>query len=687
MKLPAIAFNQEALSLFGGALGKEWLITNGLGGYASSTVLGLNTRKYHGLLVAALNPPGERTVCLSKLDEDVIIGDDVYRLGANEFEGSIYPQGYMYQTDFCASPFPTYTYRAGDIELTKTVFVTKSKNAVSVIYKAANSYIKDGKIRIYPMLTCRHFHTTINRGINPLHFSQQSSSQQSETSFENPTAAILCRATDGGFHEKINWVDNLLYRAEAARGEACRDDCFQPGYFELTLPAKTEKAFAITAAVDFDVQAAGEALDFVGRTISEVEASFTGELARLDSLLHDFYGLHPNVSMTDWLNWILYAADSFIVQGTAGKRAIVAGYHWFEPWGRDTFVSLPGLLLVPGRFSEARDILQTYNHYCKNGLIPNYVADTTGVPAYNTVDGTLWYVNAVLQYLKYTRDYPFVEAKLWSNLQAIISSHVDGTDFGIHLDDDGLLMHGERLTWMDAEVDGKAVTPRAGKAVEIQALWFNALSAMQLLAASFKEKPLAEKYASMANKAYESFNAKFWNPKLSCLFDVIESSRVDASLRPNQILTFSLEFPILDRARWQSVVDVVEREFVTFYGLRTLTRSDPRYDAKYEGDRASRDRAYHNGTIWPWLLGPFISAYLKNQSHDERAREHVQQRLLEPFFTFGTRRAGLGVISEICDAEPPNQPRGCIAQAWSVAEPLRAYVEDVLLVKPDSGPV
>jgi predicted glycogen debranching enzyme len=687
MKLPAIAFNQEALSLFGEALGKEWLITNGLGGYASSTVLGINTRKYHGLLVAALNPPGERTVCLSKLDEDFIIGNDVYRLGSNEFETSIYPQGYKYQTHFSASPFPTYTYRAGEVELTKTVFLMKNKNAASVIYKAANPHIKEGKIRIYPMLTCRHFHTTVHRGINPLQFSQKSNSQQSETAFEQPTATILCRATDGEFHEKINWVDDLLYREEVARGESSRDDCFQPGYFELALPAKTEKVFAVTAAVDFDVKAAGETLDLAGKTISEVEASFAGETKQLASLLDNFYGLLQNVSMTDWLDWILYAADCFVVQGASGRRAVVAGYHWFEPWGRDMFVSLPGLLLVPGRFSEARDILQTYNHYCKNGLIPNYVADTTGAPSYNTVDGTLWYVNAVLQYLKYTGDYPFVEAKLWSNMKDVISSHVEGTDFGIRLDNDGLLMHGERLTWMDAEVDGKAVTPRAGKAVEIQALWFNALSAMRLLAVRFREEVLAETYDSMAVKAYESFNAKFWNPKLGFLFDVIEFSGVDASLRPNQILTFSLDFPILDRARWQRVVDIVDREFVTFYGLRTLALSDPRYIGKCVGDRASRDRAYHNGTIWPWLLGPFISAYLKNRSHDERSRERVKQKLLEPFFTLGTRQAGLGTISEICDSDSPNLPRGCISQAWSVAEPLRAYIEDVLLVKPGFGPL
>ncbi len=563
----------------------------------------------------------------------------------------------------------------------------KGKNAVSTIYKVTNRGAAKAKLAIYPMLTCRHFHTVVNRKEKPLEFTQKSSLQEIEIAFRNPAATIVCRVTDGEFHEKTNWVDGLLYRAEAARGEASRDDWLQPGYFELHLDAEEEKLFAVSAAADVDGHAAWEALDSLGKTTNEVNDLFNGEQSRQRNLLYGFYGLHPEAPMTDWLSWILLAADSFVVADAAGKKAVIAGYHWFEPWGRDTFVSLPGLLLVTGRFNAARDILQAFNRYCKNGLIPNYIADKSGEPAYNTVDGTLWYINAVLQYLKYTGDYPFVEAQLWSNLQAIISSHEKGTDFGIGVDSDGLLRHGARLTWMDAEVNGEPVTPRAGKAVEIQALWYNALLAMRLLAGKFGEKALAERYAAMANRARVSFNEKFWNPTLDSLFDVLESGGPDASLRPNQVLAVSLEYPILDPARWQRVVDVVDREFVTPYGLRTLSMTDPRFNGKYVGDRTSRDRAYHNGTIWPWLLGPYISAYLKTQNHNQQAREHVLQKLVEPFFNVGIRQAGLGSISEICDADAPNLPRGCIAQAWSVAEPLRVYVEDVLLVKPRFEPV
>jgi predicted glycogen debranching enzyme len=680
MKLPAITLNQEAFSRFGEALSKEWLVTNGLGGYASSTVLGVNTRKYHGLLVAALNPPGDRTVCLSKLDGDVYAGGNVYRLGANEFADAVYPQGYTFLDAFSVAPFPTFNYRVGSITLYKTLFMPKNRNAVCVIYKVSSREAAEAKLRIYPLLTCRHFHTIVDRRRNPLQFTQKSGSQNSETAFQNPPATVICRVTDGGFSEKVNWVDGLFYRAEAARGEASSDDCFQPGFFELNLPPKSEKEFAVTAAAAIDGQAAREALDSIGKTMDQVNASFSRELARREGLLGDFYGLHPEVSRADLLSWVLSAADSFIVQDGAGGKAVIAGYHWFEPWGRDTFIALPGLLLVTGRFDVARGILQAYNLHCRDGLIPNYVADETGQPAYNTVDATLWYVNAVLQYLKYTGDYAFVQAKLWSNLQAIISSHQRGTSFGIRLDDDGLLMHGAKLTWMDA------ATPRAGKAVEVQALWYNALRTMQHLAGKFSEKDLAERYAAMADKAAGSFNGKFWNEGGGCLFDVLEPEGANASLRPNQVFAVSLDYPILDQARWRLVVDVVNRELATPFGLRTLSPSDPKYIGKYVGDRNGRDRAYHNGTIWPWLLGPFITAYLKTRGNEEPARKWVLEKLLLPFFTVGIMQAGLGTLCEICDSDSPHMPRGCIAQAWSVAEPLRAYMEDVRLSKPRFAP-
>ncbi len=682
MKMPTIAFSQESFSPFGEAIQKEWLITNGLGGYASSTVLGINTRKYHGLLVAALNPPGDRTVCLSKLDEDVSVGKDFYQLGANEFRDVIYPQGYKLLKTFTLDPFPTYTYGFGDVTVQKTVFTPKNKNGVAVIYKISNSNSFDAKFRIYPLLTCRHFHNVLDQWRNPLYFSQKTSGGAFEAAFQNPEATFLCRSTEGVFKEKINWVDHLFYRAEAARGEASVDDCFQPGSFELPVLAGAEKSFAVTASLSSEAASAKEALEGIGGTIDEVNASLNQELTLKNGLLENFYSLHPEVPQSDWLNWILLAADSFVVQSAAGEKSVIAGYFWFEPWGRDTFISLPGLMLATGRFADAKNILQNFIHYCKAGLIPNYISDKSGEPTYNTVDATFWYVNAVLQYLKYTGDFVFVEEELWDSLQAIVDYHERGTLFGIRLDYDGLLMHGSRLTWMDAAVGGKEITPRVGKAVEIQALWYNTLRIMQFLANDFGDNASAQKYASMADKTSRSFNEKFWNPNADCLFDVLGAEGADASLRPNQVFAVSLDFTMLDKDKSAKVVSLVNRELATPFGLRTLALSDPKFVGKCFGDRLSRDAAYHNGTIWPWLLGPFITAYLKVNGYSPQSREYALKNFVLPLLGSGINHAGLGTLSEIYDCDSPNTPRGCISQAWSVAEPLRTYIEDVLQIKP-----
>ena len=681
MKPPAIGFTEEALSRFGEVIQKEWLITNNLGGYASSTVLGINTRKYHGLLVAALHPPGDRIVCLSKMDEDVILGNDLHQFSANEFVGVIYPQGYRSLKAFSISPFPSYMYGFGGVEVSKTIFMAKKKNTVSVIYRVLNQNSNEAILRIYPLLTCRYFHTVVDRQKNPLDFTQKSNGKELETTFAQPQVALLCRSTDGEFKEEITWIDHLFYRVEASRGEANIDDCFRPGFFEVQVPAKEEKEFAVTVAANHKSQAAREDLDGISSTFDEVNRSYNRELMFQGDLLENFYSLKPEVPISDWLNWALLAANSFIVENAVGKKVIIAGYFWFEPWGRDTFISLPGLMLVTGRFNDARSILQNFIQYCKNGLIPNFLSDRSGEPSYNTVDGTLWYINAVMQHLKYTGDFAFVQKEMWENLQAIIDYHEKGTLFGIYMDNDGLIKHGSRLTWMDAAVGGKEITPRAGKAVEIQALWYNALRIMELLAKKFEEGRLAEKYANMASKTSKSFNEKFWNAHEGCLFDVLETNCADASLRPNQIFAVSLDFSMLDNDKSKKVVAVVNRELATPYGLRTLSLNDPKFVGKCSGDRSSRDSAYHNGTIWPWLLGPFITAYLKVNSYGTESHEHALN-LLSPFFTNGIHQAGLGTIGEIYDCDLPNTPRGCVAQAWSVAEPLRAYVEDILEIKP-----
>jgi len=675
--MPTITINREALGYFDEAIRSEWLVTNGLGGYASSTVIGVNTRKYHGLLVAALHPPGDRTVCLAKLDEEVSVGSSSYALGTNEFRDTIFPQGHVYLKEFALDPFPRYVYEVQDVEVRKTVFMPKEKNAVAVKYQVLNRGVVEAKIRVYPLLTCRHFHSVVDRWRNPLNFSQQQNGGTVEFIFNNPKASVTVRSTMSDFNEKPAWIERLCYCEEASRGESSTDDCYQPGYFEVVVPHKRERDFAVAAAASENSQECRETLDSFGSTIYDVNAQFTSEVEARAKLLTTFYDGHNQVQASDWLNWILLAAEAFVAKGAGDRKAVMAGYFWFETWGRDTFISLPGLLLATGRFEDAQSILLDFMRHSKQGLIPNFIQDLSGEPAYNTVDATLWYINAVLQYLKYTGDFPFVQEQLWENLKIIVESHQKGTVFGIHLDRDGLLAHGPRLTWMDAEVDGEGVTPRAGKAVEIQALWYNALKTMQLLATKFDEARLSDRYAAMAVETQKSFTAKFWNGA-NGLFDVVDDSGVDASLRPNQIVAAALDFTMLDKDRAERVVDVVQRELVTPYGLRTLARADSRYRGMYVGDRRSRDQAYHNGTVWAWLLGPYVTACRKAQVSSDY---ELKQRLTS-LFTQQTAQAGLGTISEVFDGDPPHEPRGCIAQAWSVAEPLRAYLEDVVWVRP-----
>lgn len=682
MKLPIITLSAEVLSRFSEAIQKEWLVTNGLGGYASSTVLGLNTRKYHGLLVAALHPPGERTVCLSKLDEDILIDNNIYRLGSNEFHGTIYPQGYTFLREFAVSPFPTFTYHAPNMTVKKTIFMPQKKNLVVAIYDFQNKNSCNATLHVYPLITCRHYHTVVDPWRNPLNFRQKQDMQKVELSFTAPDATVLTYASEGKFIEKPNWVNAVHYHEENVRGELDTDDIYQPGYYELPIEAKSRIRFAIVAAASQDNQEAKDILTSAGSSIQDFDQLFIQTLDERIHFLNTFYYAHERVLPNSWLNWILLASDAFVTKEDRYKRSIIAGYFWFSPWGRDTFISLPGLLLATGRFNDAKYVLQNFARYYKRGLIPNLIDDTSGEPLYNTVDGTFFYVNAVLQYLKYTSDFQFIKNQLWDMLKSIIEYHEHGTDYDIKLDSDGLIMHGARLTWMDANIEGQPVTPRAGKAVEIQALWYNTLKTMSLLANHFNEKDLTEKYVNMAKQTSGSFNKKFWNNQRNSLFDVLEASGPDLTLRPNQILATSLDFTMLNVDKSRLVVNLVQQEFLTPCGLRTLSRSDPRYKSIYNGVMRVRDQAYHNGAVWPWLMGPFITGYLKSWGSTAQNLEFVMKTFLQVLFERQIYEGALGNINEIFDGDSPHKPRGCIAQAWSVAELLRTYVEDMLQIRP-----
>lgn len=667
------------------ALKTEWLVTNGLGGYASSTILGLNTRKYHGLLVVALNPPVDRHVLLSRLDEQVQMSSDNFGLGMNETTSGMQPSNAVVPSDFSLDPLPNCTYSVGNgFRLKKTVFMPYGMNVSVIMYEAANNSGETARVSVSPWINCRGFHFVTGKEQLEWGIKQGSSGRlMTAQPFSNPVTLALFSTNDRFEVGAGEWSEDF-YRTEAERGESSVDHNFKPGSLELSVPPNETRQLSILAVAGKDAAEAENILSNIYKGSDSIRILYESELKRRVDMLHSFSQLHSDLDVSDWLKWLILSADSFIVKReSTRKKSVIAGYHWFADWGRDTLISLPGLTLVLGRFEDARSILQTFNSYCREGLIPNVFPDNPQqTPAYNTVDATLWFVNAVLQYLKYTDDFQFVNGALWSTLQSIIEHHLHGTLFGIHVDSDGLLTHGAQLTWVDAAVDGKPVNPREGKAVEIQALWYNSLRIMQLLATRFGQDDKARQYGVMAEKAQKSFVEKFWNPQKNYLFDVLSDAGKDGSLRPNQIMATSLDFTMLDKVRAELAVESVWKLLLTPFGLRTLSSSDPRYIGAYRGNRLQRDTAYHNGTVWPWLLGPFITAFLKLRGHDSHRRAMAFEDFLQPLFTVELHHACLGSISEVFDGDAPHEANGCIAQAWSVAEPLRAYVEDILMKRP-----
>ncbi len=685
MTLPKITVGQDILSDIDTALDREWLVTNGLGGYASSTILGINTRKYHGLLIAAFNPPVNRWVLLSKLDERLHIGNQSYDLGANEFSDVMYPTGYRFLSEFMLAPLPTFRYIANGFSLHKTILMPYMKNATVIIYKAINTTEEEVSIHVSPLVNSRHIYDTTDKNKIDWGFTQRCQGKaiiiEPSDSF---SSLILSSSNDASFVEESWWIEKMFFRVDASRNESTIDDNFRPGFFSFTVNPKDTKQFYLMAFAGKNGREAQSLLSSFDHKIADIDILVHEELERRQALVSLFSQRNVGLELKDWLKWLVQAADSFIVfRASTGKKSVIAGYSWFDDWGRDALISLPGLTLVTGRFENAREILLTFKRNCKNGIIPNRFSDKAGdIPLYNTVDATLWFFNAILQYLKYTGDFEFVKTNLWNTLNEIIDYHVFGTIFGIHIEDDGLIAHGPQLTWMDATTINGFVTPRDGKAVEIQALWYNALRTMQFLAKRFHQSDKSEKYNNMAEKAKASFLELFWSPKNGYLADVVSNGRVDLTLRPNQLIALSLDFPLIKGSKSESVVEAVRNHLWGTYGLRTLPKTDPRYSGKYFGDWGQRDGAYHNGTVWSWLLGPFITAFLKTKNHEESWRNFAFTNFLHPLFSRQLFLGGLGTISEIFDGNKPHFPRGCISQAWSVAEPLRAYIEEIAFIRP-----
>jgi predicted glycogen debranching enzyme len=644
-------------------LQREWLVTNGIGGYASGTVSGLVTRRYHGWLVAALSNPLGRAVMLTHLSEQLRLPEGRrVELRAEETEARrLELHGEPYLTEFClVDGLPQWRYDIDGMVLEKRVVLPYRQNIVHVTYRLAAG---DAEIllQLRPSMHFRRHEAAVNAELARYSLLAVDDRYDIVGDPAFPPLRLRLHARDTAFTHRPRTISHVVHRVEQSRGYDARGDLWSPGYFQIRLqPGEEATLVASTEPWEtIDTYPPGE-----------VE---TAERARRGRLLHD-----APAPLRDDMPELILAADQFIVEpvGRAEApgdevRTVIAGYHWFTDWGRDTMISLEGLCLLTGRHRAAGSILRMFAHNVRDGLIPNLFPEGDSHGLYHTADATLWFFHAIARYEHHTGDRETLRLVL-PVLADIVERHLAGTCFGIGADPaDGLLRAGSpgyQLTWMDAKVDDWVVTPRRGKPVEINALWYQALCLLDGWAAK-EGFAVGVDLTSLRETVRESFNRRFWYEPGSYLFDVVdgEDGGDDPSLRPNQVLAVSLPHAVLRSDRWGPVVETVRRHLLTPVGLRTLDRGHPDYKANYDGDLLSRDAAYHQGTVWPWLLGPFVDAWLKafpGRRDEARAmvrglHEHLGQ-------------AGIGSVSEIFDAEEPFIPRGCIAQAWSVAEVIRA---------------
>jgi glycogen debranching enzyme len=633
-----IALGPDVLHDFERASQLEWIETNGLGGWAGSSVTFANTRRYHGMLVAALPGRTERTVLVSKLDE-TINGVD---LATNRFPDAIHPRGFERLVSFRRGVFPVWEYAAGGVRLRKTVVAPHGENLTIVLYEVLDCGAPF-ELRLTPFLAGRDYHSLIHCTDASLPF----------VHIDVPGAT---------FNAKPDCWKEFDYERERERGLDHLEDLFTPGSYVLTL--KRGDVLPVVIGVEY---ADWDALGLIEDERARREALVVlggGELG----VGSGSKSPDPESSQTPTPHSLLptpliLAADQFLIERDE-KKTIIAGYHWFTDWGRDTMIALPGLCLATGRFDDAKQILRRWLAAASKGMIPNRFPDGTSEPEFNSVDAGLWLFIAVWRYREATKDDGFIHDEALPVLRDAINWLDRGTRFGIHVDLDGLLYagaNGVALTWMDAIVDGEAVTPRRGKPVEINALWYNAL---RIVAALSEDRELSDR----AESVRESFESAFWNRQSQCCFDVVNPN--DASVRPNQLFAIALPFPLFDDARAEEILRVCESQLLTPVGLRTLSPNDPRYRGRLIGDQHSRDTAYHQGTVWPWLLGAYIDALLRYRGD----AGFSSARALIANLSTHLNEAGLGTIGEIFDGDAPHAPRGCIAQAWSVGEVLRVMV-------------
>jgi predicted glycogen debranching enzyme len=652
-----VRFGREVCGDLAAAEAREWLVTNGLGGYACGTIAGTLTRRYHSLLMAALPPPWNRTLLVSKVDEIVDYAGQRYSLGANRWsDGAIDPTGYQYLESFeLEGTTPVWTYASADALLEKRVWMELGENTTYVQYtlaRGAQPLKLNGKV----MVNWRGFHNLTHA--SGLQIDVQPVEGGLRVQAQPQAPPFFLRSAGAEIDPEHTWYRNYELAEETARGLDHQEDHLHAATFHATLQPGDSITLVLSTSSDssLDGPAAGQA-----------QATASRELLQLSQRTNAAMEKAPA-----WIQQLTLAADEFVIARPVAERSdgasIIAGYPWFGEWGRDTMIALPGLLLATGRTTVAGNILREYARYVNQGMLPNQLPVGKEMVEYNTVDAALWFSEAARQYYATTGDLALI-GEIFRVLDEIVNSYIRGTRYNIHVDSrDGLVYAGEtgtQLTWMDAKIGDWVVTPRIGKPVEVNALWINALATQGKFAEALGKSKA--QYSELAEAARQGFQ-RFWNSNANFCFDVIDGPEGDdASLRPNQIFAVALEESLLPPEQQRAIVDICRKELLTPYGLRSLSPRDPRYRGHYGGDARYRDSSYHQGTAWGWLIGPFIQAFLRVNGDANQALS-----FLAPFENHLQVR-GLGTASEIFDGDPPYSPQGCFAQAWTVGEILPAW--------------
>jgi predicted glycogen debranching enzyme len=648
-----IRFGKHDLRNIESASSKEYLITNGLGGYCTSSICGANIRKYSALLVACLNPPTERRLLLSKLEETLVIGEEKYKLYSNEYVDGTVDNGFLHQQSFEQGFFPMMNFMVNGVFISKKITMDYGYNTTVVKYTVkANK--KAVKLRVEALVNNRDHHG--NSKLGDFNCYQELLKNGVKISYDINDIELYLKSDKAAYVKDEGWLEEMFYSDEKERGLDDFDNHYIPGYFEINLMPNETLEFSIIASTE-------------GITDLDGEGYFIRESERKEKLIAK---LPAKDELTEAL---ALACDQFIVKRkSTGTATVIAGYPWFTDWGRDTMIALPGLTLTTGRYEEAKELLITFAKYVKHGLIPNMFPDTGLEPYYNTIDATLWYFVAVHRYLEYTGEYEFIHDKIFPTLTSMIKHHIEGTIHQIGMDKEDFLLKGGnkdiQLTWMDVKIKDWTVTPRQGKAVEINALWYNAVSIYGDLCKRYGEEYLY--YEELAANIKRSFMNKFWNPRTSYFFDYIDGDYYNEQIRPNGIIALSLPYTIVNEDMALKVIETAFEKLYTTYGLRSLAFDDEEYKGIFIGGIVDRDSAYHQGTVWSWLIGPFITV-VSSYSKDKK----LCRQLVEPFLDHLKDKC-VGNISENFDGNSPHPARACFAQAWGAAELLRAYVENVI---------